>query len=346
PFPTSIPVPFTARFDSQIISNLIDLSHTKVSQSETQDTDLPPHYPNSWIPVLESRNIRVNEMKTLTVFGQELVAYRSQSGRVSVLDAYCPHLGANIGVGGMAVKECGEECIRCPFHGWTFRVTDGLCVKIPQLNIVIKSKLLYTECEIPTARIKVWQTIELNKTIFVWYHSDSSSPHWDPIEIQEIERNVWRYEGRTEHIINCHFQEIPENGADGQHIQELHTPAVMSGNVLNKSTFYDLLCKVLKHEWESKWWPSATSPHISQMSLNVKNKLFGYTLLEIEFTIRQIGAAFVVLQYKTVDFGGISGAFIQSITPLAPNRNRIVHQIYSEATLWGKLLAKFLLYGE
>ncbi|CAG2165365.1 unnamed protein product, partial [Oppiella nova] len=272
-----------------------DLSEAKVTQTEKLNKDLPPTYPNGWIPVLESRLIHFNQILNINAFGYELVAIRGQSGRVSILDAFCPHLGANIGVGGKVVKECGEECIRCPFHGWTFRASDGLCVKIPQL----------TKCEIPTARIKVWESIEVNNTVFVWYNSEGLQPNWFPIEIPVIHNNVWRYEGRTEHTVNCHFQEIPENGADGQHIQELHTPAVMSGTVINKSIFYNWLSKIVSHEWSSEWWPSPTVPHMALMKLNVKNKFFGFTVLEIQFSIRQIGPAFVELSYNTSALGGM-----------------------------------------
>ena len=44
-----------------------------------------------------------------------------------VLDAYCPHLGANLAVGGHVVK----DDIQCPFHLWTFSGTDGKCVSVP-----------------------------------------------------------------------------------------------------------------------------------------------------------------------------------------------------------------------
>ena len=59
--------------------------------------------------------------------GQELVVFRGESGQAFVVDAYCPHLGANLGVGG----QIRGNCIECPFHGWTFRGEDGKCVKIP-----------------------------------------------------------------------------------------------------------------------------------------------------------------------------------------------------------------------
>lgn len=56
-----------------------------------------------------------------------MVVFRDQEGKASVLDAYCPHLGANLAVGGRVVG----NCIECPFHGWQFRGDDGKCVKIP-----------------------------------------------------------------------------------------------------------------------------------------------------------------------------------------------------------------------
>ena len=53
--------------------------------------------------------------------------YRSKSGKAYVLDAYCPHMGSNLAVGGI-VK---DECLQCPFHGWVFEGIEGKCVDIP-----------------------------------------------------------------------------------------------------------------------------------------------------------------------------------------------------------------------
>jgi len=60
------------------------------------------------------------------ISGEHFAVFRSQSGKVSVLDAYCPHMGGNLAVGGR-VK---GECLECPFHGWVFD-NDGMCVGIP-----------------------------------------------------------------------------------------------------------------------------------------------------------------------------------------------------------------------
>ena len=52
--------------------------------------------------------------------------------QVSIVDAYCPHLGANLGVGG----HVRGNCIECPFHGWRFDGETGQCVSIPYTDKV------------------------------------------------------------------------------------------------------------------------------------------------------------------------------------------------------------------
>ena len=61
------------------------------------------------------------------ISGQQLAVFRDEKGESHVLDAYCPHMGANIAVGGRVVG----DCLECPFHGWQFRGADGKVTKIP-----------------------------------------------------------------------------------------------------------------------------------------------------------------------------------------------------------------------
>ena len=58
---------------------------------------------------------------------KNLAVFRGEDGVAYVVDAYCPHLGANMSVLGKVIR----NCLQCPFHGWTFRGEDGVCVDIP-----------------------------------------------------------------------------------------------------------------------------------------------------------------------------------------------------------------------
>jgi cholesterol 7-dehydrogenase len=143
------------------------------------------------------------------------------------------------------------------------------------------------------------------------------------------------------------LKEIPENGADVAHLQELHKPATFAGNFISKIPFYDLLTKCLYFEWDANWSIcSEPDQHIANISLNSRYILFGYPFIVANFSIQQIGPALVHLKFKSTFLGEVSGAFIQIITPLEPNKHRIIHQLYTEPGLRGALFSKFALNGE
>ncbi|KAG7240810.1 hypothetical protein INR49_023384 [Caranx melampygus] len=112
--------------------------------------ELPPVYPNGWYRVLSSHQLERGEVKNVTALGEQVAVFRGQDGKAYVVDAYCPHLGANLAVGGRVVG----SCIECPFHGWQFRGDNGNCAKIP-----------YTEKVPEFARVRCWPTCEVNSQI-------------------------------------------------------------------------------------------------------------------------------------------------------------------------------------
>lgn len=69
----------------------------------------------------------VNRIFFFSRLGEQVAVFRAENGKVHVVDAYCPHLGANLAVGGRVLG----DCIECPFHGWQFQGSDGKCVKVP-----------------------------------------------------------------------------------------------------------------------------------------------------------------------------------------------------------------------
>src|SRR6478735_1485439 len=73
-----------------------------------------PMNPTGWFQVAWSHEVQVGQVHRMRYFSRDLVAWRGASGTVTVMDAYCEHLGAHLGYGGTVV----EDRIRCPFHGW------------------------------------------------------------------------------------------------------------------------------------------------------------------------------------------------------------------------------------
>lgn len=53
----------------------------------------------------------------------------------------------------------------------------------------------------------------MNDLIFVWYHAENEEP-WELPVVEEVQSGSWKFHGKNELIVNCHIQDIPENGAD------------------------------------------------------------------------------------------------------------------------------------
>jgi cholesterol 7-dehydrogenase len=86
----------------------------------------PPFFPNGWYSILNGDELKIRQVRFIDYCGREIVVFRGANGRVYALDAYCSHMGANLGLGG-SVKN--GQCIQCPFHGWIFDGETGACVQ-------------------------------------------------------------------------------------------------------------------------------------------------------------------------------------------------------------------------
>ena len=169
-------------------------------------TNTTPEFPMGWFSVSRSHELLVGEVKQVKAFDRELVLYRTRSGVPVLQDAYCPHLGAHLGVEGRVVG----ESIRCPFHGWRFG-RDGVCEEIPYCD------------EIPErARIRTWPTEEKNGEVYVWFHPENTAPKWELPDLVELNHPDWTPPRYTEFLVPAHVQDIAENSCDPVHFQYVH----------------------------------------------------------------------------------------------------------------------------
>ena len=153
--------------------------------------DTPPPYPNGWYKVMDSRALK-SEPVNMQFVGQHLVAFRGESGTPYIIDAYCPHLGANLGSGG---KVKGEN-IECPFHGWQFEGKEGKCAHIP-----------YSPAAPPEqANSRAWHCCETNGHLYMWFDAEGRPPLWEVLHTKEIDSGEWYFHGSSEHDVKAHIQ--------------------------------------------------------------------------------------------------------------------------------------------
>jgi cholesterol 7-dehydrogenase len=278
--------------------------------------DNPPPYPMGWYRIMASTALKSGKIEKIECFNQDLLAFRENDGKVVVMNSTCPHLGANLADGKLA-----NNCISCPFHGWTFN-KHGKCVDVPYA----------TKCEkIPAqATIQTWHVCEVNHSIYIWY-SDSPTSTW---QLPLIDTKLYsRYDGVAEHDVTCHVQEIAENGADVRHFPVVH------GSFMIKSISW-----MFNHTWESTWASrGAPDTHLADMTVLTNFTLFGRVLrwTGIYVEIVQAGPANVYMHVKTP----IGNVFmIQSVLPKKSNLQFVSEVVYSPQW-FPRVISKIILFG-
>ena len=166
-----------------------------------------PGFPNGWFAVAFSKDLGVGDVQRIRYFDNEMVLFRTRSGKARVLDAYCPHIGAHLGEGGRVQG----ESIRCPFHAWEFDGESGACSRIPYC------------ARIPAkARVHAWETRELNHMIYVWHHAEGKAPDWEVPQIPYYDDADWSPARTFEITVPVHMQDMAENNLDPVHFQYVH----------------------------------------------------------------------------------------------------------------------------
>jgi phenylpropionate dioxygenase-like ring-hydroxylating dioxygenase large terminal subunit len=171
---------------------------------------LPHPVPFGWFFVSYSDELAPGDVRPVRYFGRELVLYRTRSGVPSLLDAYCPHLGAHLGHGGRV----DDEALRCPFHAWAW-APDGRCVDVPY------AKRIPAKVERAGA-IRTYSVVERNQILWAWYHPADEKPFFDVIEHPEIGDPGWEPLTRYRWRFRSNPQEIAENGVDPAHFRYVH----------------------------------------------------------------------------------------------------------------------------
>lgn len=80
-------------------------------------------FTQSWYPLCMSTELPAGKVLGLPFLDGRVAVFRGESGKVQVLSAYCPHLGADMAAGTVV----GDN-LRCAFHHWEFDAS-GTCTR-------------------------------------------------------------------------------------------------------------------------------------------------------------------------------------------------------------------------
>ena len=166
-----------------------------------------PASPNGWFSVGAAADLAPGDVRPLTYLERELVLFRGDDGIARVFDAYCPHLGAHLGVGG---RVCGDG-LTCPFHGWRF---DG------------EGRLVHRPRPGPSApsRHQGLAGLRAQRADLRLAPRRRPPPAYDVVDYRadESEWTEWR---SNSYRVRVHVQDLTENIIDRSHFSAVHDMA-------------------------------------------------------------------------------------------------------------------------
>ncbi|MEW6464004.1 Rieske 2Fe-2S domain-containing protein [Ectopseudomonas khazarica] len=191
---------------------------TKLAEIKVENALESYRYARGWHCLGDAEQYRNGKPHTLDVFGTRLVAFASRDGKINILDAYCPHMGADLSHGTIE-----NDHVVCPFHHWKYDA-GGKCVEVP-----------YCKRIPPKARTRSWLTCEENNLLFVWNNPEGNPPRDGVVipHLAEMDSDEWIHEWNIDTmLIETNPRELVDNLVDAQHFGPVHsTPAVHFSNV-------------------------------------------------------------------------------------------------------------------
>lgn len=159
---------------------------------------------NAWYIAAVSAQL-TDELLACTIFDQELVLYRDESGAAHALADQCAHRGARLSDG----KHTGA-CVACPFHGWEYDGA-GRCTYIPSNG---------REAPIPAgARVRSYPLQEIAG--FVWVYLGDVERIPDLQLPPELTDPAWRAVPFSA-TWSAHFTRVAESVLDVSHLPFVH----------------------------------------------------------------------------------------------------------------------------
>ena len=189
-----------------------------------------------WYIVCPSDTLKPKSIQSFDLCGQRIAVFRGEDGEVRSLDAYCSHMGTDLGIGDVVGNQA-----RCFFHHWAFD-GQGQCKDIPCQSTIP-----------PGAQLQSYATAE--KYGFIWVYPDATAPTALP-DFDELKD--WETVTQADNPLTrkCHHHICMMNGIDVQHLQTVHNLPVKMDLSISQEEQSDVIDFTLTGDLPGNSWRS------------------------------------------------------------------------------------------
>jgi len=176
---------------------------------------------DQWYVILDSREVKKNQVISVKRMGENLVVWRDRQGRLGIAKDKCPHRGIALSKG--KVK---DDHLQCPFHGFEYDIS-GKCKRIPANG---KAN------PVPDyIRASAFATSEANGFIYLWWGDPARLGSARPTDLSPV-KLPW-FEDLDDKLVRssfrahwkAHYSRVIENQLDVVHVPFIHHNTIGRG---------------------------------------------------------------------------------------------------------------------
>ena len=169
---------------------------------------------NQWYAIISSKKIKPGKFVAVRRFGENLILFRNNAGKLGCVTDLCAHRGASLSKGCVS-----DGNIKCPFHGIEYD-PNGKCVYIP-------SEGRSSTADFSRFNLKSYETREIGDIVFAWY--GDGEPDKEPDYFDIIMDSSCSYDEMTDEW-GVHDSRIIENQLDVSNLTFVHKTTIGRGN--------------------------------------------------------------------------------------------------------------------
>ncbi|MBI5201375.1 MAG: Rieske 2Fe-2S domain-containing protein [Elusimicrobia bacterium] len=155
-----------------------------------------------WYPLFPSRELKAGETRPAELLSQRLAVWRGADGVARAVDAFCPHMGADLSNGTVS-----GTSIRCALHGWKWKPTG--CLES-------------TPCGLrPASEPKAASYAVEERYGFVWVYPAERAPYAVPAPAG-LEGKELAFAHLGSYDLYAHQHVLMASGIDLQHFFSVH----------------------------------------------------------------------------------------------------------------------------
>ncbi|MDF1586448.1 aromatic ring-hydroxylating dioxygenase subunit alpha [Rhodospirillales bacterium YIM 152171] len=179
---------------------------------------------NAWYVASWSKDVG-RELRPTRILGEDIVLYRTESGRPAALEDACPHRKLPLSAG----KLIGDT-VECGYHGLTFDCS-GSCVRAPTQEGMIPKR----------AVVRSYPVADKWNLLWIWMGEPELANPDEIFPIENFENPSWGMTDGGEMDIACNYLYVVDNLLDPSHVAWVHVSSFAGAGTENQPLEIDTL---------------------------------------------------------------------------------------------------------